>query len=130
MTGEAFSLLGILAQSCGAFCMHGAQMLSAVPSVGGVGLPSLSSMGGGELRVDGHIDAMSSATGLSRSRLLTNDFSMEEALRSVYDTWQGLLKVNLGFVEMFTGSLFHAFRPDGNNQSSSDWSGVPAGAGV
>lgn len=130
MTSEAFSLLGILAQSCGAFCMHGAHMLSSVSSAGGVGLPSVSSMAGGKLHVDGHIDSVSSATGLSRSRLLTNNFSLEEAMGSMYEMWQGLLKVNLGFVEMFAGSLFHAFRPDGNNQSSSDWSGAPAGAGV
>lgn len=130
MTSEAFSLLGILAQSCGAFCLHGAQMLSAVPSAGGVGLPSVSSMAGGKLHVDGHIDSVSSATGLSRSRLLTNNFSMEQAMGSMYEMWQGLLKVNLGFVEMFAGSLFHAFRPDGNSQSSSEWSPSPAGAGV
>jgi hypothetical protein len=136
LTSSVFTALNSLVGSCGIFCVHSLGSLSKMPSllsggagVGGLGGGLASSGGGfkmpnfrtdkhGNFHLDGNIDMLSRATGISKKDLMSGRFSAEDILVAFFSVFgDGIGAVfGLGIIESLVGGMFDSFL---SNQSES-----------
>ncbi len=105
LTSGVFSALGSIVGSCGIFCAHGlgsiAQVgssgLGVAPGVGGLNMPGFSVDGNGNFHLDGNIDSLSRATGISKNDLLSGKFSAEDILTAFFSVFGEGISYIFGF---------------------------------
>ena len=123
LTSSVFSTLGSLVGSCGVFCAHsfnalgqaGSALSGASGLAGGLNMPSFSVDDNGHFHLDGNIDSLSRATGISKGDLLTGKFSAENILTSFFSGFgEGICMIfGFGLVGTFIDCLFDCFLPSG-----------------
>lgn len=117
MTTSVFSALGSLVGSCGVFCAHGLSSIAqagtsglslSTPALGGVKMPGFSVDRFGNFSLEGDIDSLSQATGLSKNDLLAGKFSAEQILFSFFEAFgQGIsMLFGFGLLDCIMDSLF------------------------
>lgn len=105
-TSGIFSTLTSMVGSCGVFCAHGIGALAqaggnglglAAPNLGGISSPGFSVDNKGNFRLDGNIDSLSKATGISKKNLLSGKFSAEDIFASFISAFGESLPAIFGF---------------------------------
>ena len=119
LTSSVFSALGSLVGSCGLLCAHslgalgqaGSGLFGASGLVGGLDMPNFSVDRYGNFHLDGTVNQLSKATGISSGDLLSGKFSAEDILGSffaVFGESAGLL-FGFGLFEILMGCMFDCF---------------------
>lgn len=102
MTSSIFSTLGSLVGSCGVFCAHGVGALAQAGGnlgsvAGGMNMPGFSVDEHGHFKLDGNIDSLSKATGLSKGALLSGKLSAEDILSALFSAFGHGIHCLFGF---------------------------------
>jgi hypothetical protein len=120
LTSSIFSALGSIVGSCGVFCVHSlgavaqaGSSLSGATGIGGLNMPGFSVDRHGNFHLDGNIDSLSRATGISKSDLLSGRFSAEDVLTRFFTVFGGNIGLVFGFglAEMLIGCMFDCILP-------------------
>lgn len=125
LTSSIFSTLGSLVGKCGVFCAHSLSALGQAGSgftgssaLAGLSMPGFSIDSHGNFRMDGNVDSLSRATGISRADLLAGKFSADEILTRFFAAFGDGLGLMLGFglLNSVVDCLFSAFLSPTNSQ--------------
>lgn len=99
LTSGVFSALGSLVGSCGVFCAHSLGTLASAGSglSGGLSVPGFSLDNQGNFHLDGSVDALSHATGISQEDLRADKFSAEDILTRFFSIFGEGMSLIFGF---------------------------------
>ena len=115
LTSQVFSSLGSFVGSCGLFCAHGlgavAQAgsgMSGLSGLGGLGNPGFSVDTNGNFHLEGDVNTLAKATGISRRDLVSGKFSAAEILSAIFTSFGEGVSMLFGFgmVEGLIDSMF------------------------
>lgn len=125
LTSNVFSTLGSLVGSCGVFCAHSlsnigsmSQGLSGAPGLAnGSTIPGFSVDKNGNVHIDGTVDSLSRATGISQRDLLSGKFSAANILMNFFSIFgEGMSFIfGFGLAETVLDCFFDSFLPSGSN---------------
>lgn len=117
---SVFSVLGSIIGSCGVFCAHGLGAVAQAGSSGltmagstGLGMPGFNIDEHGNFHLDGNINSLSQATGISKSDLLSGKFSPEDILVTFFSAFGESMAMmfGVGLVEGIIDTVFDGLMP-------------------